>query len=88
VVDYFKEMGWSKAMTSRAGDRSKDNEKVDILNVDFNIQCKSTNKCINYVDVIEEMPDDGKINLVFNRVKNKGEYVMMSVEDFKKIINM
>ncbi len=91
VVNDFKAMGCKDAMTSRAGDRSKDNQKIDILNVPINIQCKSTIKCVNYVNLIAEMPqppENRVMNVVFNRIKNKGEYVILQKDAFMSLMRM
>lgn len=89
VVKYFKAVGYVDAKTSRSESKNRDDQKVDIMNVGvYNPQCKATNKCINYVDVMEEMPEEEvRINIIFSRIKNRGKFCILKVEDMMKIIN-
>jgi len=87
IAQEFREIGWEKACTSRYASRMKDDQKVDICFVEpFNIQCKATNKGINYKQILGEMVQDENWNVIFNKLTGKGEFVIMSKEDFYDII--
>jgi hypothetical protein len=88
IAQEFREMGWEKACTTRYASRMRDDQKVDIFDVDpFNVQCKATNKCINYKQVLSEMPNDNNYNVVFNKLTGKGDFVIMVKEDFYELIS-
>lgn len=88
IAQEFREMGWEKACTTRYASRMRDDQKVDIFDVDpFNVQCKATNKRIDYKQVLSEMPKDTNYNVILNKLTGKGEFVIMSKEDFYEIVN-
>lgn len=73
--------------TSRNESRKKDGEKVDLCYTDpFNIQCKAQEKMGLVHNILRDMPDDGNINLVFDKRNYKGEVVCMKKEDFYRIL--
>ena len=90
IAKEFRGLGWKNAMTSRAGDRSKDNLGLDVLNVSpLNVQCKCHNVFKNPVLVLKEMPqEDSNYNILIMRVKNKGDYVIMTKEDFYEMLEV
>lgn len=78
-----------EVMTSRAGDRSKDNLGLDLLNTGFfNFQCKSLNNFKNPVPVLAEMPKDTNFNVLCSRIKNKGIYFTLEEKDFIEILTI
>ena len=91
VVNEFKAMGLPCA-TSRYANRRLDDAKVDIafddVNFPLNIQCKAHNTHKNPLPVLKEMPKDSKYNVVLMKVKNKGEYIHMTKEDFYEIVKV
>lgn len=88
LVNKLKHL-FPKAMTSRAGDRSIDNQKVDLLHCKpFNFQCKSLNNFKNPVPVLAEMPDDTNFNVLCTRVKGKGLYFTLEEKDFIEILEI
>lgn len=64
----------------------------------FNVQAKNTTGHVKYAKLLAEMPnEDGVINIVMHkqteknssgRFIQKGKYVIMSVEDFEKMIKL
>lgn len=90
IAKEFRNLGWKKTITSRAGDRSKDAGKVDLLNTSpLNIQTKSHNVFKNPIPTLKEMPqNNGFYNILIMRVKNKGDFVMMEKEDFYELIEV
>lgn len=89
IAKEFRDAGWSSACTTRYASRMKDDQKIDIFDTNpFNVQCKATNKCINYHQILQEMPKDLNYNVIFNKLTSKGEFVIISKEDFYELINM
>lgn len=87
IASQFRELGWEKACTSRYASRMKDDQKIDLCFTEpFNIQCKATDKCVNYKKIMDEMHQDENWNVIFNKLTGKGEFVIMSKEDFYDII--
>ena len=88
IVNEFIKMGWGNACTSRAESRNTDNKKIDICYTEpYNIQCKVTQRAV-YTKILKEMPaDTDNINVLFQKVKSDGEYVIIKKEDFYKIID-
>ncbi len=89
LAQLFRDLGWRDAMTSRAGDRSKDNACIDLLHTDpFNVQAKYT-QAINMHTELSKMPQkDTNYNVVVHKRKNKGTVVAMSLDDFTEILGM
>jgi len=86
IVNELKEMGFH-AETARYANRSLDDLKVDIVtDLPFNIQCKCHNTFKNPLPVMEEMPKDNRINVVFQKVVSKDEIVVLSKENFYKLL--
>jgi len=76
-----------EAMTSRAGDRSKDSQGVDILNTKpFNIQAKSKINFPNPATIFKEMPKDSNYNVLAVKLKSKGNYIVMEMDDFLEVL--
>jgi len=95
----LEHIGFKDVVTSRFESKSLDNAKVDLTRkfgnrLPINIQCKSSSKAFSLGEVLEEMPKDKKINVVFLEqtkkakkyfVKHK-EYAVLSLDDFLKLI--
>lgn len=89
-------------VTSRSESKARDDAKVDLMNKDelingrlsYNIQCKNTTTSLPYPKLLAEMPNDGYINVLFHnqtkkvggRFMSKGQYAMLSLEDFIRLI--
>ena len=60
-----EELGWKHVVTSRSESKTRDDQKVDLMNHDeytnsrmlFDIQCKNTTVNVNYHKLMGEMPD-------------------------------
>ena len=89
-------------MTSRSESRSRDNDKVDLINQDehkngrlpVNFQCKTTSKGVNYVSLLNQMPME-MFNCILHRYTeksekgrfiSKGDYAIMKMDDFINLI--
>ena len=84
-----------EAVSSRAESRERDAAKVDICFTEpFNIQCKLSNQRIQYEEILDSMPDERNINVIFHKLTRKsgknflplGTYAMLSMEDFIKLM--
>lgn len=89
IRDWFRELGWDKAVSSRSESKNKDDQGVDLCYTDpFNIQAKAVEKLGSLHDILARMPKDSNYNLVFHKRNRKGTIVAMTLEDFKEIIQM
>ena len=98
IVLLMKSLGWDQAVTSRSESKRRDDAGVDLCFTDpFNIQCKNNSKRVNYIKVLELMPqNEDNINVIFERKTEKkgtrffkqGDYVHLSLEDFVQLIKM
>lgn len=89
VRDYFRDLGFEKAVTSRLESKSKDDQGVDLcFTGPFNVQAKAVEKLGGLHDILDRMPNDGNYNLVFHKRNRKGTVVAMKIEDFTEIIQM
>jgi hypothetical protein len=84
-----------KAVSSRAESRERDAAKVDMCYTgDFNVQCKLSNQRIPYDEILASMPEEQKINVIFNKLTRKvgkkfiplGTYAMLPLNDFIKMM--
>ena len=88
VVSKLKELGFDRAMSSRAGDRFKDTQGIDIVNVPINIQCKRHHNFCSPVDALKKMPlRDRKVNVILMKIDNikpdwKEEYAILTADHF------
>jgi hypothetical protein len=76
LAEFFRELGFPHVVTSRSESRSRDDQKVDLINKDerkhgqfvFNVQAKNAIGHVKYAKLISEMPTDpGVINVVFHK---------------------
>ena len=80
TVKRLKDIGYTGVGTSRNNSRSRDAQKVDIVNCDeskdgrlpYNIQNKTLSKPAPYAKLLAEMPQDGsEINIIFHKQTKK-----------------
>lgn len=87
IRDFFRDLGWSRAVSSRSESKNKDDQGIDLCFTDpFNIQAKAVEKLGSLHDVLSKMPQDSNYNLVFHKRNRKGTVVAMTIEDFKELI--
>lgn len=87
VIRELNSMYWPGAVSSRSESKRKDDAGIDICYTDpYNIQCKAVERLGNIHQVLNSMPKDENINLVFHKRNRQGEVVSMTKEDFYKII--
>ena len=87
LVKIFKELGFSTCTTSRLSSKALDDAKVDLFGLPLNVQAKAVEKLGCLHSVLDSMPKDDKINVVFHKKNNKGSIVAMSEKDFLKILS-
>lgn len=90
IIKLMKQLGFKRAVSSRAQSRNLDALGVDIVNTDpFLIQCKAWESAPSYHKVLSSMPQHkGKYNLVFHKRNNQGSVVVMTEEDFIELLEM
>lgn len=80
--DLFRKIGFEHVVTSRSESRSRDDQKVDLINRDeykngrlpYNVQCKNVSRRIEYEKLLAELPQtEGVINVILHKMTtNKG----------------
>jgi len=76
--------------TSRYASKYTDDvEKRDFTKSGFlGIQAKALERTPPYHDILSEMPDDDKYNVIFHKRNHKGEVVVMKKEDFYELLDI
>ena len=78
----FQQVGFPHVVTARSESKSRDDQKVDLINRDeakhgrfpFNVQAKCTTTSLPYPKVLDEMPTDrGVINVILHKQTGKTE---------------
>ena len=88
LVKKFKAIGFEGCCTSRNESKKRDDEGVDLcFTGPLNVQAKRMKNQPNFRKVLDAMPDEpGQINVVFHKVPNKGEIVVMREGDFMECL--
>lgn len=82
LAEFFKGLGYSHVVTARSESRSRDDQKVDLMNSRedrngrfvFNVQAKNTTAHVRYAKVLSEMPtEDGVINIIFHKQTERSD---------------
>jgi hypothetical protein len=91
IAKEMRALGFPDAATTRSKDLTLDADKVDICNAGiYHIQCKKVKNSVQYTKILEEMPVDDKVNVIFHCKgvrATKKELVIMTKEDFYKIVD-
>jgi len=95
-VKKLKKIGFTEAVTARSESRNLDNLGVDIANTHpYIIQCKNKVNNPNYHSIIEDMPQNIGIPIIFHRKTSKsnkgrfitkGEYTIIRMIDFLDLL--
>lgn len=89
IRDWFKELGWTRAVSSRSESKSKDDKGIDLCYTEpFEVQCKHVEKLGSIHDILAKMPKGTHYNLVFHKRNRKGTIVAMTIEDFRELLQM
>ncbi len=97
----YHEYGYPHVVTTRSESRSRDAKKIDLMNKEevvngqlpFATQCKSYARKLDYPALLESI-DSNLIKVVMHRFTQKrgtkfytqGEYAILKLEDFFKLI--
>lgn len=82
VANTLRKIGFTHAVTSRSESRSRDDQKVDIINKDeatngrlpYNIQAKCVKGHLKYAALLSELPKTPNVtNVVFHKQTTKSE---------------
>lgn len=80
LAESFRSIGFAHVVTTRSESRSRDNQKVDLINEDelkngrfpFNVQAKTTTSHLSYAKLLSEMPEDrGVMNVILHKQTKK-----------------
>jgi hypothetical protein len=89
IRDWFRKLGWTKAVSSRSESKNKDDQGIDLCFTDpFNIQAKAVEKLGSIHDILAKMPQDQNYNVVFHKKNRKGTIVAMTIEDFEELLEI
>ena len=85
---------WTEKMggpVERSGyvNKKLDDAGVDLVGTDpFNIQCKAVESSMNIHKILDRMPQDQNMNVVFHKRNHAGTVVSMSEADFMEMVLM
>jgi len=83
----FRELGYKDCETSRYANKKLDDAKVDLTDTgEWSVQAKAMGKQPSFRPILDSMPKDDNINLVFHKMPYKEDIVVMSKSDFYKIV--
>lgn len=80
VRDWFRAIGFPHLVTSRSESRSRDNQKIDLINRDeaatgripYDIQCKNVCHHLKYKDILDEIkPTKNVIRVIIHKLTEK-----------------
>ena len=100
-VQKMRDSCYQNVVTSRSESKSRDDSGIDLMNKDevengkleYNIQCKTTAKNVNYSKLMNEMPEG--INVILHRKTKKaktkfiteGEFAIIPMDLFFELIS-
>lgn len=91
LAELFREIGFPHVVTSRSESRSRDAQKVDLINKDelingrfpFNVQAKTTTNHVKYAKLLDEMPIiEGVTNIVIHKQTQKTGTRFLPIGEF------
>lgn len=90
LVQLFRELGYSRCLTSRLESKARDYAKVDLCHTGiWNVQSKAVEGMGSAHSVLASMPEEaGQINVVFHKKSRQGTIVSMTEEDFVDIVKL
>lgn len=80
IAREFRELGFPHVVTTRSESRSRDDQKIDLMNKDeakngrfpFNVQVKNSTVHLRYAKILSELPSTpGVINVVIHKQTEK-----------------
>ncbi len=89
VIKILKELGFSGCASSRSCNRALDDAKVDIAGLpSLNVQCKAVEATVDLHKVLESMPTDDKINIVFHKKNRREPVIAIQQKDFIPLLKL
>jgi hypothetical protein len=96
VVDFYKALGYNRALSSRWGSRIMDDAKIDLCNIPFNVQCKAVEAKINYTTLTADIkteikklvPEREPYPILIFHKRNRKVEVVFTLEEFEKFMRM
>ena len=89
IAKELRELGWKDCVTSRYASKETDDMMVDFVNTpNFQIQAKAVERFHAYHDILSKMPQNENINIIIHKRNRKGEVVVMSKDNFYRIIKL
>lgn len=91
VAQMFREMGFPYVVTTRSESRSRDAQKVDLMNKDewkhgrlpYNVQCKNVKGHLKYAKLLDELPKiPGLINFIAHKQTEKKNNRFVTTDKF------
>lgn len=104
LAESFRLIGFPHVVTTRSESKSRDDQKIDLMNVDegkngrfpYNIQAKNSTISLKYMKILSEMPKGEGLNVIIHNQTKKqgtrfitqGQYAILSLEDFMYMVKM
>lgn len=85
LAQLFRDLGL-KCTTSRYSSKELDDKKVDLCGLPINVQAKAVEKLGCMHKILDTMPKDDKMNVVFHKKNRKGTIVAMTQDDFLSLL--
>jgi D-arabinose 1-dehydrogenase-like Zn-dependent alcohol dehydrogenase len=86
IRDFFKELGYTDCVSSRSESKNLDDKGVDLVFTgSFWVQCKAVENLGSVHAILDRMPKDDKMNLVFHKKNRQGTIVCMELETFRTL---
>lgn len=82
VMHWFRSIGFPHLVTSRSESRSRDNQKIDLINQNesvtgrfpYDVQCKNVCKPLKYKEILDEIkPTKNVIRVIFHKLTAKAD---------------
>lgn len=86
IAKEMRELGYKDCETSRYVSKKLDDAKVDLAGLPFNVQCKAYKKQPSFRPILNEMPNEERINTIFHKMPYKEDIVVMTKKDFYKLL--
>jgi hypothetical protein len=84
IRDFFKDLGYSDCVSSRSESKNLDDKGVDLVFTGpYWVQCKAVESLGSIHKILDSMPKEEKLNLVFHKRNRQGTIVAMDIESFK-----
>ncbi len=86
LAKLFRELGFESCTTSRYSSKEMDDKKVDLCGLPINVQCKAVERLGCVHKILDSLPKDDKINVVFHKKNRLGTIVCLTQDDFLMLL--